>query len=110
MTFSEWAALAPQEQDAVRKEWQVFEPGYWHTLADQATRRFAKEFGGDSHLQRICKSLYHSDELIIALQTDCADGNLLPLPENYLGFRVVQFANKTPEGVLVDVAPIESAG
>ncbi len=90
---------------ANRNEWHVFEPGYWHTLANEAASRFAKEFGTDRHILRVCKSLYRSDELIIAVQTDCPEGGLLSLPESYLGFRVLQFANKTPEGVLVDVAP-----
>jgi hypothetical protein len=31
------------------------------------------------------------------------------LPENYLGFRVVQFSGKPPEGVLVDVSPPDVA-
>ncbi len=104
MTFNEWNALSLEERDTTRKDWQVFEPGYWHTLASEAASRFMKEFGDDPHIQRICKSLYRSDELIIAVQTDCPEDVLLSLPECYLGFRVLQFANKTPEGVLVDVA------
>lgn len=109
MTFSEWIALTPEERETNRKEWQVFEPGSWHTLASEAASRFAKEFGADPHIQRVCKSLYRSGELIIAVQTDCAEGNLLSLPDSYLGFRVMQFASKVPEGVLVDVAPVADA-
>ena len=109
MTFTQWIALAPEERDASRNDWHVFEPGHWHTLANEAASRFAKEFGGDPHIVRVCKSLYRSEELIIAVQTDCADGGVLPLPESYLGFRVLQFANKAPEGVLVDVAPVADA-
>lgn len=105
MTFNEWRALAPKERDATRNDWQVFEPGYWHTLASEAASRFAQEFGTDPHILRICKSLYRSEELIIAVQTDCPDDSVLPLPECYLGFPVMQFANKSPEGVLVDVTP-----
>jgi hypothetical protein len=110
MTFNEWIALAPEERDATRNDWHVFEPGYWHTLANEAASRFAKEFGADPHILRVCKSLYRSGELIIAVQTDCPDDSLLSLPECYLGFRVLQFANKAPEGVLVDVAPVADAG
>ena len=109
MTFTEWTELAPEQRDATRKGWQVFEPGYWHTLANEAAGRFMKEFGSDPHIQRVCKSLYHSEELIIAVQTDCPDDGLLSLPESYLGFRVIQFANKIPEGVLVDIAPMADA-
>jgi len=105
MTFNEWSALAPEERDATRNDWQVFEPGYWHTLASEAASRFAQEFGADPRILRVCKSLYRSEELIIAVQTDCSEGGLLPLPERYLGFRVMQFADKPPEGVLVDVTP-----
>jgi hypothetical protein len=109
MTFNEWLAMSPEGRDANRNDWHVFEPGYWHTLANEAASRFAKEFGADPHILRVCKSLYRSEELIIAVQTDCAEGGLLPLPEYYLGFRVLQFANKTPEGVLVDVAAAADA-
>jgi hypothetical protein len=105
MTFNEWIALAPEERETTQSEWHVFEPGYWHTLASEAASRFAQEFGIDPHIQRVCKSLYRSEELIIAVQTNCPDGTLLRLPECYLGFRVMQFANKSPEGVLVDVTP-----
>jgi hypothetical protein len=109
MTFNEWIALTPEARDTIRKEWHVFEPGYWHTLANEAASRFMKEFGADPHILRVCKSLYRSEELIIAVQTDCSNDGLLSLPECYLGFRVLQFASKTPEGVLVDVAPVADA-
>jgi hypothetical protein len=106
MTFTEWLSLDPTERGSTKKEWHVFEPGYWHTLAAEAASRFAGEFSSLPHVQRICKSLYHSDELIIAVQTDCPDGELLDLPDSYLGFRVLQFAGKVPEGVLVDVSGV----
>src|ERR1700759_2901437 len=109
MTFNEWSALSAEVRDATRNDWHVFEPGYWHTLASEAASRFAREFGADPHIQRVCKSLYRSEELIIAVQTDCPDDSPLSLPECYLGFRVLQFANKTPEGVLVDVTPVADA-
>ncbi len=109
MTFNEWIALAPEERDATRNDWQVFEPGYWHALASEAASRFLQEFSADPHIQRVCKSLYRSEELIIAVQTDRSEGELLSLPECYLGFRVLQFASKIPEGVLVDVAPVADA-
>ena len=104
MTFKEWTSLGLAERDAERQNWQVFEPGYWHTLANEAASRFAREFGSDTRIVRICKSLYRSDDLIIAVQTSCPSEELLPLPECYDGFRVLQFAGKDPEGVLVDVS------
>jgi hypothetical protein len=109
MTFNQWIALAPEQRDTSRNDWHVFEPGYWHTLASEAASRFAKEFGADPHVLRVCKSLYRSGELIIAVQTDCSEGSLLPVPDSYFGFRVMQFAGKPPEGVLVDVTPSADA-
>ncbi len=109
MTFSEWDSLTPAERDSLKTDWQVFEPGYWHTLADEAAGRFAGEFGSDARIVRICKSLYRSEELLIAVQTNCPPDELLPLPECYLGFRVLQFAGKDPEGVLVDVTAVPDA-
>ena len=109
MTVTEWLSLDPTERGSRKKEWHVFEPGYWHALAAEAASRFAAEFSSQPHVQRVCKSLYHSDELIIAVQTDCADGELLNLPESYIGFRVLQFAGRAPEGVLVDVTPAGGA-
>ncbi len=105
MTFNEWTSLDPAGRDTEKRNWQVFEPGYWHTLASEAASAFAQEHAGDPHIQRICKSLYKSEELIIAVQTDCEDGELIGLPTDFFGFRVVQFANRPPEGVLVDVSP-----
>src|SRR4051812_38400046 len=108
MIFNEWLELSASDRDSERDNWHVFEPGYWHALAHEAASRFAAEFAATKRIQRICKSLYRSDELIIAVQTDAA-AELVPLPEFYLGFRVVQFAGKPPEGVLVDVAPPSNA-
>jgi hypothetical protein len=105
MVFNEWLELSPSEREAEKENWHVFEAGYWHALAHEAASRFAGEFATTKGVRRICKSLYRSEELIIAVQTDAAPDKLLPLPETYLGFRVLQFAGKTPEGVLVDVTP-----
>ena len=109
MIFNEWLELSTPDREAEKENWHVFEPGYWHALAHEAASRFASEFAGMKGVRRICKSLYRSDELIIAVQTDAEPGTLLPLPESYLDFRVVQFAGKTPEGVLVDVDPPSKA-
>ena len=106
MIFNEWLELSSADRESEKANWHVFEPGYWHALAHEAASRFAGEFGANKKVRRICKSLFRSDELIIAVQTDAAPGELLPLPESYLDFRVMQFAGKTPEGVLVDVAPL----
>jgi hypothetical protein len=108
MTFDEWLSLSDAEREAEKNNWRVFEPGYWHSIAGQAAARFAAEFSSAPHVQRICKSLYRAEELIVAVQTDLAPPETLPLPEAYCGFRVLQFASTTPEGVLVDVVP--SAG
>jgi hypothetical protein len=110
MTFGEWISLSDSEREAERRTWHVFEPGYWHTLATEAAARFAAEFGATSHVRRVCKSLYRAEELIVAVQTDVPPTESVPLPEWYDGFRVVQFAGKTPDGVLVDVGPPGSAG
>jgi hypothetical protein len=105
MIFNEWLELTPSEREAEKGNWHVFETGYWHSVAHEAASRFAGEFATTKGVRRICKSLYRSEELVIAVQTDAAPGKLVPLPESYLGFRVVQFAGKAPEGVLVDVTP-----
>jgi hypothetical protein len=105
MIFDEWLSLSDAQRESEKKNWHVFEPGYWHSIADEAAARFAAEFASTSHVQRICKSLYHADELIVAVQTDLSPPQEITLPQSYLGFRVLQFASKTPEGVLVDVAP-----
>ncbi len=110
MIFNEWFSLSDAERESEKSKWHVFEPGYWHTLASEAATRFATEFGSTPGIQRICKSLYQSDELIIAVQTDGPPQEPVALPWAYLGFRVVQFAGKTPEGVLVDILPAAASG
>ena len=110
MTFNEWLPLSETDRDVERRNWHVFEPGYWHALASEAAARFAAEFGTSPGVERVCKSLYRADELIVAVQTAAAAGKTLPLPETYLGFRVMQFAGRTPEGVLVDVLPPSESG
>jgi hypothetical protein len=105
MNFNEWLSLSDAQRESEKSNWHVFEPGYWHSIANEAAARFAAEFASASHVHRICKSLYHADELIVAVQTDLLPPNTIPLPASYLGFRVLQFASQTPDGVLVDVAP-----
>ena len=110
MTFNEWLSLSDAGREAEKKNWRVFEPGYWHAIADQAAARFAAEFSSTPHVQRICKSLYRAEELIVAVQTDLPPPETLPLPDSYCGFRVLQFASTIPEGVLVDIAPSAGSG
>jgi anti-sigma B factor antagonist len=103
MNFQEWLSLSDAQRESEKRNWHVFEAGYWHSIAHEAVARFATEFTSAPHVRRIVKSLYHSDELIVAVQTDLSPPEVIPLPEIYLGFRVLQFAGRTPEGVLVDV-------
>jgi hypothetical protein len=105
MNFSEWVSLSDADRESERKNWQVFEPGYWHSIAVEAAARFAVEFGATPHVQRVFKSLYSGDELIVAVQIDLPPPETAPLPASYLGFRVFQFAGNTPAGVLVDPGP-----
>jgi len=102
MTFSRWRSLSETERDAEKSSWLPFEPGYWHSLAVEAAARFRREFGSKRHVTRVCKSLYRARELIVAVQTD---SEKVELPSTYLGFRVMQFANEIPEGVLVEPGP-----
>lgn len=105
MTFTEWLSLSERERDIARRDWQPFEQGYWHTIADQAAARFAAEFKSSRHVVKVFKSLYRARELIVAVQTNLDPGKKASLPESYLGFRVVQFAKKVPEGVLSEPGP-----
>jgi hypothetical protein len=104
MTFNEWNSLSEAERESERRNWRVFEPGYWHSIGNEAAARFAAEFGASPGVERVCKSLYRADELIIAVQTTGPQPQGV-LPEVYAGFKVLQFADQIPEGVLVDVGP-----
>ena len=105
MTFAKWLSLSEEEREAEKRSWYPFEPGYWHSIAVEAAARFSAEFGSKRHVTRVFKSLYHARELIVAVQTDVSPGKKVKLPESYLGFKVMQFANQIPEGVLVDPGP-----
>ena len=102
MTFAKWLSLSDAEREEEKRTWQPFDPGYWHSLAVEAAARFTAEFGSKPHLVKVFKSLYRARELIVAVQTDLAPGKKMKLPETYLGFTVLQFANQIPKGVLVD--------
>jgi anti-sigma B factor antagonist len=102
MIFAEWISLSEAEREAEKRSWHPFEPGYWHSLAVEAAARFSAEFGSKPHVTRVFKSLYHARELIVAVQTDLSPPKKVGLPPSYLGFRVLQFANQIPEGILVD--------
>jgi anti-sigma B factor antagonist len=105
MTFAEWLSLSEAEREAEKRTWLPYEPGYWHSLAVEAAAQFNAEFGSRPHITRVFKSLYHVRELIVAVQTDLAPEKKADLPPSYLGFRVLQFANQMPEGILVDPGP-----
>ncbi len=105
MTFAKWLSLSETEREAEKRTWRPFEPGYWHSLAVEAAARFSVEFGSKPHITRVFKSLYHAREFIVAVQTDLSPEKKAKLPPSYLGFRVLQFANQMPEGVLVDPGP-----
>lgn len=105
MTFAKWLSLSEEEREAEKRSWYPFEPGYWHSLAVEAAARFNAEFGSKRHVTKVFKSLYRARELIVAVQTNVSPGKKVKLPESYLGFKVMQFANQIPEGVLVDPGP-----
>ena len=105
MTFAKWLSLSEAEREAEKRTWLPFEPGYWHSLAVEAAARFNAEFGSNPHITRVFKSLYHVRELIVAVQTVLSSEKKAKLPPSYLGFRVLQFANQIPEGILVDPGP-----
>ena len=105
MTFAEWLSLSEEEREAEKRTWLPFEPGYWHSLAEEAAARFNAEFGSKPHITRVFKSLYRIRELIVAVQTDLSPDKKANLPPSYVGFRVLQFANQVPEGILVDPGP-----
>jgi anti-sigma B factor antagonist len=105
MTFARWFSLSDDEREAEKRGWRPFEPGYWHSLATEAAARFNAEFASERHVTKVFKSLYHARELIVAVQTNSSSGENVKLPTSYLGFRVLQFANQMPEGVLVEVGP-----
>jgi len=105
MTFAQWLSLSEAEREAEKRTWLPFEPGYWHSLAVEAAARFNAEFGSNPHITRVLKSLYHVRELIVAVQTNLSPEEKAKLPPSYLGFRVLQFANQIPEGILVDPGP-----
>lgn len=105
MTFTKWLSLSEAERETEKRRWRPFDPGYWHSLAVEAAARFNAEFRSTPHIVKVFKSLYRARELIVAVQTDLAPGKKIKLPETYLGFTVLQFANETPKGVLVDPGP-----
>ena len=105
MDFAEWLSLSEAEREAEKRTWYPFEPGYWHSLAVEAAARFNAEFGSKPHITKVFKSLYKVRELIVAVQTDLSPARKVKLPLSYFGFRVLQFANQIPEGVLVEPGP-----
>ena len=105
MTLARWLSLSDDEREAEKRGWRPFEPGYWHSIATEAAARFNAEFASERHVTKVFKSLYHARELIVAVQTNSSSGESVKLPTSYLGFRVLQFANQMPEGVLVEVGP-----
>lgn len=102
MTFAKWVSLSETEQENEKRHWHPFEPGYWHSLATEAAARFNAEFGSKAHITKVFKSLYHARELIVAVQTSSSSNKKIKLPASYHGFGVMQFANRVPDGVLVE--------
>src|SRR5207244_5811009 len=105
MTFRRVLFRSEAEREVEKRTWLPFEPGYWHSLAAAAGARFNAEFGSNRNITRVVKILYHVRELIVAVQTDLSSEKKAKLPPSYLGFRVLQFANQIPEGILVDPGP-----
>src|ERR1051325_2334411 len=105
MTFARWISLPEAERENEKRNWHPFEPGYWHSIAVEAAARFNAEYGSKRYVTKVFKSLYRARELIMAVQTDLPPGKKVDLPHSYLGFRVLQFADQMPEGVLVDPGP-----
>jgi|SRR4030095_3583206 anti-anti-sigma factor len=105
MTFAKWLSLSDAEREAEKRGWYPFEPGYWHSLASEAAAQFSAEFEATPHVTKVFKSLHRARELIVAVQTDLSPEKKLDLPQSYLGFKVIQFANQIPEGILVDPGP-----
>lgn len=105
MTFARWLSLSEAERKAEKRNWQPFEPGYWHSLAVEAAARFQEEYGSKRHVKGVFKSLYRARELIVAVQTNLRSSKKLDLPSTYLGFKVMQFAGQKPDGVLVEPGP-----
>jgi anti-sigma B factor antagonist len=105
MTFAKWLSLSEAEREAEKRTWHPFEPGYWHSLAVEAAARFNAEFGSKPHVTRVFKSLYHARELIVGVQTDLSRAKKVKLPLSYLGFRVLQFGDQIPDGILVEPGP-----
>src|SRR5260370_6900791 len=105
MTFAQWLSFSGAERGGEKRSWVPCEPGYWPSLGVEAAARFNAEFGSNPHITRVFKSLYHVRELIVAVQTNLSPEEKAKLPPSYLGFRVLQFANQIPEGILVDPGP-----
>jgi len=56
MNFGEWLSLSDVEREAEKLRWHAFEPGYWHSIAVEATARFAAEFGSTRHVTQVFKA------------------------------------------------------
>ena len=91
MNFENWLSLSEAERKIERQTWQPYEDGYWHTLNEEATRRFQVEFGAIPQIRRITSGTFHFGLLIIAVSTNLREPDRLPLPGTCLGFPVIQF-------------------
>jgi hypothetical protein len=91
MSFENWLSLSEAERKIERQTWQPYEDGYWHMLNAEAARRFQVEFGTIPQIRRMTSGTFHFGLLIIGVSTNLWEPDHLPLPDTYLGFRVIQF-------------------
>ena len=105
MDFDHWLSISGEERGDLQRQWNVYKEGYWHSLVESAAERFTSEFSSRPHVRSITHGIYHGGELIIGVTTDLPYPKMIRLPESYVGFRVMQFAEGTPEGDTVTPAP-----
>ena len=96
MTFDQWVALSEVERNATTRGWNVYADGYWHALADKAEVAFREAYGLLPHIVAINHGVYHGGTLIIGVTTDLPAGSKVEVPDQYLGFQVMQFRRLAP--------------
>jgi hypothetical protein len=90
MTFTEWQALSPEERAEARKTWNAYSDGYWHELNAEAVEHFKRQYGNRPEIRKVVGGTFHGGHLIIGVCENTPAGDILPLPNEYYGFRVVQ--------------------
>ena len=96
MKLDQWISLSDAERAAERDRWSVDDKGYWDTLNQDAVARFRDEFGSALHIREVTGGVYHGGELIAGVSTDLPYPEVIELPEEYPGFRVLQVCGGTP--------------